>query len=98
MVEQKLFKKSKETNCDIMFLARRGRKIRLMSFKSNPWLQFAADTSTNNDSDIYKQAIFIFSGNLHYMPTESQDGEKIDEAQAALNVKRFSRRFYSDKI
>ena len=38
MVEQKLFKKSKETNCDIMFLARRGRKTRLMSFKSNPWL------------------------------------------------------------
>ena len=43
MVEQKLFGKSKETNCDIMFLARLGSTIRLMSFKSNPWLQFTEE-------------------------------------------------------
>ena len=38
MVEQKLFEKNKETNCDIMFLVRRNGKLRLISFKSNPWL------------------------------------------------------------
>ena len=38
MVEQKLFGRQKETNCNIMFLARRKNKYRLMSFKSNPWL------------------------------------------------------------
>ena len=38
MVEHKVFKEEKETNCDIMFLAERLGKIRLMSFKSNPWL------------------------------------------------------------
>ena len=40
MVEKRLFNKLKETNCDIMFLVRRKDKIRLMSFKSNPWLEF----------------------------------------------------------
>ena len=41
MVEQQLFQKQKETNCDIMFLVRhedKKDKIKLMSFKSNPWL------------------------------------------------------------
>ena len=38
MVEQRVFKKEKETNCDIMFLASHNGKIRLMSFKSNPWI------------------------------------------------------------
>ena len=38
MCEQKLFGKMHETNCDIMFLAENQGKIRLMSFKSNPWL------------------------------------------------------------
>lgn len=38
MVEQKCFKKSKETNCDIMILVKRDDKCRLMSFKTNPWL------------------------------------------------------------
>ena len=39
MVEQKVFEQDKETNCDIMFLVEREGKIRLMSFKSNPWLR-----------------------------------------------------------
>ena len=55
MVEQKLFEKSKETNCDIMFLVRRGEKIRLMSFKSNPWLKFD-EPASDVDPDVYKQA------------------------------------------
>ena len=54
MVEQKLFGKLKETNCDIMFLVRRHDKYRLMSFKSNPWLQFREDPS-GRDQDVVKQ-------------------------------------------
>lgn len=53
MVEQKLFKRHKETNCDIMFLVRRNGKIRLMSFKSNPWIHFN-DYGTTNDNDSIK--------------------------------------------
>ena len=75
MVEQKLFGKKKETNCDIMFLVRRERKIRLMSFKSNPWLKEEEIPKDNDDPDIYKQAIFLFSGYLHYMPDEEEDGK-----------------------
>lgn len=46
MIEQKLFKKNKETNCDIMLLVRRNGKIRLMSFKVNPWLDINEDPIT----------------------------------------------------
>jgi hypothetical protein len=63
MVEQKCFKKTKETNCDIMFLVRRKGKIRLMSFKSNPWLEFS-DHATAADPDVHKNSIFLFSGTL----------------------------------
>ena len=38
MCEQRLFQYDRETNSDIMFLAERKGQIRLMSFKSNPWL------------------------------------------------------------
>ena len=69
MVEQKLFEKQKETNCDIMFLVRRNKQVRLMSFKSNPWLEFD-EPASETDPDVYKQAVFLFSGNLHFMPQE----------------------------
>ena len=68
MIEQKLFEKGKETNCDIMFLVRRKGKIRLMSFKSNPWLKFD-EPASEVDPDVYKQAIFMFSGVLNFLPT-----------------------------
>ena len=71
MVEQKLFEKSKETNCDIMFLVRRNRKIRLMSFKSNPWL--GLDEPPNADPDIYKHSIFLFSGRLEQVLGDDKD-------------------------
>jgi len=54
MVEQKLFKKTKETNSDIFFLVRRKGKIRLMSYKSNPWLEFY-DDAPKSDPDVVKQ-------------------------------------------
>ena len=75
MVEQKLFDKSKEMNCDIMFLVRRQHKIRLMSFKSNPWLALNEQPNRQVDPDIYKQAIFIFSGTLLEIPTASYEGK-----------------------
>ena len=66
-----------------MFLARRDKKIRLMSFKSNPWLKFDEDGSGEDveyeDPDIVKQAIFMFSGWIPYMPNEEEDqATKID--------------------
>ena len=87
MVEQKLFEKSKETNCDIMFLVRRNKKIRLMSFKSNPWL--GLNELPNADPDIYKNAIFLFSGKLEQVQGNDND---------IANRQRFVRRFNSDKI
>ena len=74
MVEQKLFQRSKETNCDIMFLVRRGAEVRLMSFKSNPWLDVRQQLE-GEDPDIYRQALFLFSGSLHMLPTEDRQGE-----------------------
>ena len=57
-----------------MFLVRRKHKVRLMSFKSNPWLALDEWPSSNADPDIYKQALFIFSGCLLEIPTEDKDG------------------------
>ena len=95
MVEQKLFGKNKETNCDIMFLVRREEKYRLMSFKSNPWLEFTEEASMD-DSDVYKQTIFIFSGKLDFFPTHDERNRTVD--RTPQNVRRFSRRLNSDKI
>lgn len=99
MVEQKLFKKSKETNCDIFFLVRREDKLRLMSFKSNPWLDFNEDAG-EADSDVFKQSIFMFSGSFTLMPTEDEQGNKLEWSQEekAINLKKYSRRFNSDKV
>ena len=96
MVEQKLFEKSKETNCDIMFLVRRNGKIRLMSFKSNPWLRFD-EPASDVDPDVYKQAIFMFSGVLSFLPSLDSHGNKITNYDEAY-IKKFSRRFNNDKI
>lgn len=98
MVEQKLFEKKKETNCDIMFLVRHKGKIRLMSFKCNPWLGFN-DKPSSADPDIYKQAIFLFSGCLaDKPPLDKHENAAEMEAQRIDYIKRYSRRFNSDKI
>lgn len=73
MVEQKLFGKAKETNCDIIFLVRRKDKYRLMSFKSNPWLRFRENVAASDDSDIYKQTLFLFSGCVEFDPRDNED-------------------------
>ena len=97
MVEQKCFKRQKETNCDIMILVKRtteeviknsdgtttvkfDEKCRLMSFKSNPWLQYhETGNEADGDPDICKQAFYIFSGDIGVIPTEDHaTGIKID--------------------
>ena len=88
MVEQKLFKKAKETNCDIMFLVRREEQYRLMSFKSNPWLEFEEDATTD-DSDVHKETLFLFSGKLKFMPTEDERGEEVKDTPE--NAQRYAR-------
>lgn len=70
-----------------MFLVRRNKKIRLMSFKSNPWL--GLNELPNADPDIYKNAIFLFSGKLEQVQGNDND---------IANRQRFVRRFNSDKI
>ena len=96
MIEQKLFDKDKETNCDIMFLVRRGKQTRLMSFKSNPWLDFDEFVDEDGDKDIVKASIYLFSGNLLNMPTEDNDGNSIPVNNQTL--KQYSRRFNNDKV
>ena len=63
MVEQNLFDFPKESNCDIMFLVEHNGKIRLMSYKSNPWLR-KDEYPSKNDTTLFKQSLFIFSGVL----------------------------------
>ena len=67
-----------------------------MSFKSNPWLEFD-EPASETDPDVYKQAVFLFSGMLHLMPQEDMLGTKLNEHNQ-LNIKKFSRRFNNDKI
>ena len=64
MVEKNVFDFPSEINCNIMFLVERQGKIRLMSFKSNPWLMPDKDVQKKSDSFLYKDSIFLFSGIL----------------------------------
>lgn len=47
-----------------MFLVEREGKIRLMSFKSNPWLPVITNIRKSSTDQIYRQSIFLFSGVL----------------------------------
>ena len=89
MVEQKLFKKDKETNSDIFFLVRRNDQIRLMSFKSNPWLQ-VDEKVAKSDPDIVKNSVYLFSGTVKF---ELDEHKNNDEARL-----KSRRRFNNDKI
>ena len=57
-----------------MFLVRRNDKYRLLSFKSNPWLEFSEEPS-GTDEDVIKQSLFMFSGAVKFQQTETYDGE-----------------------
>ena len=77
-----------------------------MSYKQNPWLKFDADVAGKDveevdieekDPDIVKQAIYMFSGWLRFMPEEEED--KVTKIQDSTeNRKRFGRRLNNDKI
>lgn len=67
-----------------------------MSFKSNPWLNFAEAVDEDGDKDIVKASIYLFSGNLLRMPTEDVNGDSITENSRSL--KKYSRRFNNDKV
>ena len=97
MVEQKLFKKYKETNCDIFFLVRKDDKIRLMSYKSNPWRRFSEKSIETTDSDVCKQSLFLFSGSLMFVPSGSSEKDKANRTENE-NIKKYSRRFDNDKV
>ena len=78
-----------------MFLVRREEKIRLMSFKTNPWLDLKEEDS-GKDPDVVKQSIYLFSGDVRFKPTEWPDGSKID--QKTLSLQRVNRRFNNDRV
>ena len=83
-----------------MFLVRRHDKYRLMSFKSNPWLQFREEPS-DKDPDVFKQSIFLFSGTVIFSPTENEEtGDKFskDDRQTPDFIRKYSRRFNNDKV
>ena len=62
MAEKKLFKAEHETNCNIMFLAERKGKIRLMSFRSDPWLRENAKDEEYAFPDSFEHSLFLFNG------------------------------------
>ena len=96
MVEQRCFKKNKETNCDIMILVKLKDKYRLMSFKSNPWLQYHEKTDDIEDKDIVKNSFYLFTGDIGVIPTEEADGDSIP--QDVLSHIKYKQRFNNDKI
>lgn len=70
---------------------------RLLSFKSNPWLQYHENVKLDGDLDIVKQAFYIFSGDIGVIPTEDMvTGEKI--AQGLDEHIKFKQRYNNDKI
>ena len=70
-----------------MFLVReKDEMLRLMSYKSNPWLNFD-HPEVEHDSNISMQDLFMFSGMLELEPGQSR-----------ADFKKFSRQYTSDKI
>ena len=51
-----------------MFLVLYRDSLRLVSYKSNPWLKFDDDRKYKKDSNIYKHDLFMFSGSLSIVP------------------------------
>ena len=64
-----------EANCDIMFLVERKNKVRLMSFKSNPWLR--KDEYPRYDHRIVKDSIYLFSGVMARPESFNQGGGNV---------------------
>ena len=90
MCEQKLFGKKNEINCDIMFLAERNGKTRLMSFKSNPWLNL-------EEQSIRKESIYISSGYVNLEAINAIEQKK-NKSMPSFGSRVVSNRFQPDKI
>ena len=86
MIEKKVFDQDHETNCDIMFLVERDDKIRLMSFKTNPWLQKDWKKTKESDQRIVKESIYLFSGVMARPQRESAIGpiKEVEKKPAGL--------------
>ena len=70
---------------------------RLVSFKSNPWLQYHESGKLDGDADICKQAFYIFSGDIGVIPTEEYlTGKKIE--QGLYEHIQYKQRYNNDKI
>ena len=71
-----------EANCDIMFLVERKNKVRLMSFKSNPWLR-KDEYPKKGDDRVVKDSIYLFSGIMarpeSFNPSGNAVGNKLIE-------------------
>jgi hypothetical protein len=77
MTEKRLYGADVEQNCNITFLAERGNKLRLMSYRTDPW---ASEDETNNpqskeDMLSYKHALFLFSGAISGEEILTQRGQ-----------------------
>ena len=95
MAEQKLFGKTKETNCDIMFLVSDGVMMRLMSFKTNPWLKLNGCVN-RKDPEICDMDLYMFEGSLNLVPGMEEFED--DTEKRSENSKKWSRKFSYDKI
>ena len=92
MIEKKIFEADYESNCNIMFLVKRNNKIRLMSYKNNPW------RNTENDDNEYRaqDSLYLFKGILGQH--EKSGGKKKDKNNTNFIKLKDARRFDSDKI
>ena len=59
MAETKIYKEEYEAYCNVMFLVRREDKLRLMCYRSNPWI---LDDNTEFIEERDKDSIILFSG------------------------------------
>ena len=71
-------------------------KCRLMSFKTNPWLEYGEKVPDDADEDIYEQSVFIFSGDIGVIPTHDSHDNVIEQNEA--NHLIYCQRFNNDKI
>ena len=80
-----------------MLLVKMKDRCRLMSFKSNPWLQHNEFEDENEgDSDIVKHSFYIFSGDIGVIPTETAFGMPISQdLKSHIELKK---RFNNDKV
>jgi hypothetical protein len=76
MPEKKLFGAEHETNCNITFLAEHDNKVRLMSFRSDPWLREDAYPDEYDFEHSFEHSIFLFNGAITDSKIYTEDETK----------------------